>query len=186
MAIALVEWCDARYSKVTAAVSRLNFLCGLQGNRNPTGVLGQYSQVLIIPDRTDLNMLEYIFFDERPWRRFFQFTETLGLTPEISHGDEGWLVALPEDIDDDQTERIEAYYTEMFELDQRLYAESGEEKYNAGIGIDLADGRRAHVLVDPDLLSRLLTAVSPEELGEFVNTVASAVENPDETPLCRR
>ncbi len=40
-------------------------------------------------------MLEYIFFDERLWRRFIDYLESLQLEPQASSGDEGWLVGLP-------------------------------------------------------------------------------------------
>ena len=36
------------------------------------------------------------------------------------------------------------------------------------------------------LMQRLLTAISPEELGELVNVIVDAVENPDERSFCQR
>jgi hypothetical protein len=133
-------------------------------------------------------MLEYIFFDERPWRLFIDFLESLGLEPEASVGDEGWLVGLPEDLDDELDAKIEAYYDQMLEMNESLVAESEGESHlhTAGINLTLADGRVVQAALDPRLMQRLLTAISPEELGELVNVIVDAVENPDERPLCQR
>jgi len=133
-------------------------------------------------------MLEYIFFDERPWQGFCEFLRAQGLQPLTSRGDEGWLVALPEDLDDDLNERIEASYDELLDYNEALVAEAEGEAHvhTAGINVSLSDGRVVQAAVDPALMQRLLQAVSPQELGAFVDAIADAVENPDERPFCRR
>ena len=131
-------------------------------------------------------MLEYIFFDELPWQRFIDFLKAQGLPPITSRGDEGWLVSLPEEIDDDLYDRIEVYYDEMLELNETLVSGSASENYQAGVSVNLADGRTVQAAVDPGLLARLLEAVSPAELGDFVNAIVDVVENPDQRPFCQR
>jgi hypothetical protein len=133
-------------------------------------------------------MLEYIFFDERPWRRFIDYLRSLGLEPEASSGDDGWLVGLPEDLDDELDAKIEAYYDQMLELNESLVAESEGESHvhTAGINLSLSDGRVVQAAIDPKLMQRLLTVISPEELGELVNVIVDAVENPDDRPFCQR
>ncbi len=131
-------------------------------------------------------MLDYIFFDELPWQRFIDFLKAQGLHPITSRGDEGWLVSLPEEIDDDLYDRIEVYYDEMLELNETLVSGSASENYQAGVSVNLADGRTVQAAVDPGLLARLLDAVSPAELGDLVNAIVDAVENPDQRPFCQR
>ncbi|MCU7852612.1 MAG: hypothetical protein KZQ80_10400 [Candidatus Thiodiazotropha sp. (ex Monitilora ramsayi)] len=133
-------------------------------------------------------MLEYIFFDERPWRRFIDYLESLGLEPQSSSSDEGWLVALPEDLDDALDEKIELYYDQMLDLNESLVAEEEGQAHvhTAGINVTLNDGRVVQAAVDPQLMQKLLEVVSPQELGDLVNTIADAVENPDERPFCQR
>ncbi len=133
-------------------------------------------------------MLEYIFFDERPWRRFIDYLESLQLEPQASSGDEGWLVGLPEDLDDELDAKIEAFYDRMLEMNESLVAEEEGQAhvYTAGVNVTLSDGRVVQAAVDPKLMQRLLAVISPEELGELVNAVADAVENPDERPFCQR
>ena len=133
-------------------------------------------------------MLEYIFFHERPWRRFIDYLKQLGLEPEASSGEDGWLVALPEDLDDQLDAKVEAYYDQMLALNESLVAESEGDSHvhRAGINLTLADGRVVQAAVDPELMRRLLTAISPEELGELVSVIVDAVENPDQRPFCQR
>lgn len=133
-------------------------------------------------------MLEYIFFDERPWRSFIDYLESLGLTPQASSNEEGWLVALPEDLDDALDEKIEAFYDRMLEMNESLVAqeEGLAHVHTAGVTVTLADGRVVQAAVDPKLMQRLLTVISTDELGDLVNAIVDAVENPDERPFCQR
>jgi hypothetical protein len=133
-------------------------------------------------------MLEYIFFDERPWRRFIDYLKSLDLEPQATSDDQGWLVALPEDLDDELDEKIEAFYDQMLEMNESLVAqEEGQAQvHTAGVNLTLANGRVVQAAVDPKLMQRLLSVITPEELGELVNLIVDAVENPDERPLCQR
>lgn len=45
-------------------------------------------------------MLEYIFFDERPWTRFIEYLQQRGLAPHADREEQGFMVRLPEDADD--------------------------------------------------------------------------------------
>ncbi|MCU7809922.1 MAG: hypothetical protein KZQ77_01610 [Candidatus Thiodiazotropha sp. (ex Notomyrtea botanica)] len=133
-------------------------------------------------------MLEYIFFDERPWRRFIDYLESLGLEPQSSSSDEGWLVALPENLDDALDEKVELYYDQMLDLNESLVAEEEGQAHvhTAGVNVTLNDGRVVQAAVGPQLMQKLLEVVSPQELGDLVNAIADAVENPDERPFCQR
>jgi hypothetical protein len=133
-------------------------------------------------------VLEYIFFHERPWRLFVDYLESLGLEPEARPGELSWLVELPDDLDDELDRKIEAYYDEMLELNESLVAEAEGQDHvdTAGVNVTLKDGRVVQAVVDPELMRKLLDNVSPQELGDLVNAIADAVENPDERPFCQR
>lgn len=133
-------------------------------------------------------MLEYIFFDERPWRSFLAYLENMQLSPKSTVVEESWLVALPEEIDDVQFDRIEAFYDQMLDYNEELVtsAEDDAAVHAAGINITLSDGRVVQASIDPHLMRRLLEAVTPEELGGFVDRVVSAVESPPDLSLCQR
>ena len=57
---------------------------------------------------------------------------------------------------------------------------------SAGVVVNLKDGRSVYANVPGDLLQRIMQALSPKELGELVNAIVDAVENPDDGPLCKR
>ena len=65
---------------------------------------------------------EYFFFDERPRQRLIGVLRAEHLEPDLSRGDGGRLVALAEEIDDELDARIEAFYDEMPDYNQRLVA----------------------------------------------------------------
>ncbi len=133
-------------------------------------------------------MLEYIFFDQRPWQGFIDYLVQLGLNPDSAREEQGFMVRLPEDTDDRLMEQIEAYYDEMLEMNEALFAEQEGEAHVhiAGLSIDLSDGRTIQASVDPQLLNRILDVLSTDELGRFISSIVDAVENPDERPFCRR
>lgn len=98
------------------------------------------------------------------------------------------MVALPEDLDDALDEKVELYYDQMLDLNESLVAEEEGQAHvhTAGVNVTLNDGRVVQAAVDPQLMQKLLEVVSPQELGDLVNAIADAVENPDERPFCQR
>ncbi|MEW8562722.1 MAG: hypothetical protein AB2541_11465 [Candidatus Thiodiazotropha sp.] len=133
-------------------------------------------------------MLDYILFDERTWRDFIDNLRQLGLEPEVSVGEDGWLVALPEDLDEAIDAKIEACYDRLLDRDEnRIAVREGEAHHQrAGVNVTLGNGRVVQAPIDPGLMRRLLAAVSPQELGEFIDAIVAAVENPDDRPLYQR
>ncbi len=133
-------------------------------------------------------MLEYIFFDQRPWQLFIDFLQDLGLAPEAAHEEQGYLVRLPEDTSDELMEQIEERYDELLDMNEQLFSEqAGEEHvHRAGVSVNLSDGRTVQAAIPPVLLNRILEAVSTDELGQFINAIVDAVEHPDERPFCQR
>ena len=136
-------------------------------------------------------MLQYVFFHEEPVRRFCSFLTELGLSPADENTGESWLVSLEEEkVDDVTADRIDAFYDEMFDLDQKLYdsgmQEDSENFGSAGVVVNLGDGTSVYADVPPDLLHRVMQVLTPRELGDLVNAIVDAVEKPDGRPLCKR
>ncbi len=136
-------------------------------------------------------MLEYVFFHEEPRTRFQVFLAEQGIGWTVAHGDPETLVQVVEEgIDDPLADRLEAVYDELFDLDQSLYdaslAESAEHYAGSGVAVHLKDGRCAYANVAPALLNRVLSAISPEELGTLVDAIVTAVEEPDERTFCQK
>jgi len=137
-------------------------------------------------------MLEYIFFHKQPYSQFKQFLNKKQvelLREDTDETDvEALVVCIADNLDDTLTEEIEAFYDEMMELNEVLVMqdEGSDEMNNVGLAVSLKDGRSVLASIDPDVLNRVLTVISHDELGKLVDVIADAVENPDERPLCKR
>ncbi len=136
--------------------------------------------------------LEYIFFHQHPYQKFKQFLDSKNiemLKEGIDETDvEGFVIHIQDNLDDDISDEIEEFYDEMMELSETLVAEESEdnETSRVGLNVTLMDGRSVLAEVEPDVLNRILTVVSHQELGNLVDAIADAVENPDQRPLCKR
>jgi len=136
--------------------------------------------------------LEYIFFHEEPYRQFKQFLAVkevplLKVTDDHTNV-EGRVVFIEDNLDEVLSDEIEAYYDDMMALNESLVAsEAGSEEMNMmGLALSLQDGRSVLAAVDPDVLNRILTIITQQELGQLVDDIVNAVENPDGLPLCKR
>jgi len=135
-------------------------------------------------------MLEYVFFDERPRDQFVTFLQQKSVELKLEE-DEGLLkVWISEDLDDDLDEAIEDFYDDMMALNQQLYEDENNDAevgYNAaGIVLELNTGDNVYAQVDPELLGRIMTVVTPDEFNTVVNAIVEAVENPDARTPCQR
>ena len=140
----------------------------------------------------DQLMLEYIFFHKIPYEKFLQFLRSKQVEPlkeGIDETDvEGLVVFIQDNLDESLSNEIEAYYDDMMDLNESLVGEEDEEDQmnNVGLAVSLADGRSVLASVDPEVLNRVLSVITHQQLGEMVDAIADAVENPDERPLCKR
>ena len=135
-------------------------------------------------------MLEYVFFDERPRDQFVTFLQQKSVELKLEE-DEGLLkIWISEDLDDDLDEAIEDFYDDMMALNQQLYEDENNEAevgYNAaGIVLELNTGENVYAQVNPELLGRIMTVVTPDEFNTVVNAIVEAVENPDARTPCQR
>jgi hypothetical protein len=64
--------------------------------------------------------------------------------------------------------------------------EDSENFGSAGVVVNLSNGTSVYADVSPELLQKIMQALTPEELGDLVNAIADAVEQPDSRPLCKR
>ena len=137
-------------------------------------------------------LLEYIFFHAEPCLKFkdFLLSKHVEILKEgIDETDvEAFVVYIADDLDEKLSDEIEEFYDDMMELNESLVmqSEESEEMNNVGLAVSLSDGRSVLATVDPDVLNRVLTVISHAELGQLVDGIADAVENPDERPLCKR
>jgi len=97
----------------------------------------------------------------------------------------GLVVAVPEDINDDLDDELEAHYDELQEEQSDLLALSeGGLKKLAGFQLVLPDGQTCTVPLQPDMANRLLSCFSFEEIQVLLDTVARSALDPKNRPLC--
>jgi hypothetical protein len=135
-------------------------------------------------------MLEYILFHKKPFQLFIDWLKEKGVSPVIEIEDDNYEIKIPEDLEENLLDEIDERYEELMDMNQQIV--NDEERDNnqghhmAGIVVTLKDGSVSYADVDPNLLGRVMSAVSPEELGEIVNAIANAVEDPQPKAYCQR
>jgi hypothetical protein len=137
-------------------------------------------------------MLEYLFFNQAVADKFVVFLKQKKLSYE-QHIDpmlETIVIKTPEELDDKLWDKLDEYHEKLGEEDQTLLEQAlvddATETNAAGIYIQLAGGRQTVAQVDPDIMNRMLEVVSMDEFNQFVETIVSSVENPDDTPICKK
>lgn len=135
-------------------------------------------------------MLEYVFFNDEPMKLFQAYLDKHGVPATSIRNEENFEIAIPEDLNDNLIDDIEDYYDEVSDMDQRLVEEAqadSEDNYHmASILVTLQDGRSSYADVSPELLSKLMQVITPQELGKVVQAITQAVENPDDRLFCQR
>ncbi len=135
-------------------------------------------------------MLEYLFFHVSVLEEFQAWLKEKGIAFEMEREpiQDAYLVQLEEPEDDELWDEIDARFDELSEKDQLLMEQGSAEegdRSTAGIYIQLRGDRQTIAKVDPDILNRILTVVSMDELNRFIDSVVSSVENPDDSAICQ-
>jgi hypothetical protein len=136
-------------------------------------------------------MLEYVFFNQEPRTRFWAFLREQGIDAALAEGEDELLVKVQEDaVDDDLADAVDAFYDEMFALDQEIHSReraAGSDEYQgSGVVVNLKDGTAVYADIPPALLNKVMEALTLGELSDLVGAIVDAVENPDPRSLCRR
>lgn len=130
-------------------------------------------------------MMEYIFFDANLRDKFVEYATGLGVACDSRDDNMGLVVAVPEDLDDDLADSLEARYDELQDEQSELMSqmEGGLGKL-AGFKLVLPDGQTCMVPLQPDMANRLLACFSIEEIQALFDTVARSALDPKDSHLC--
>ena len=135
-------------------------------------------------------MLDYVFFDERPYTLFLDVLKGLGLTP-VTKTEEGMFEAsLSDDLDDDLAQKVEVEYDRLLDMNRELFyaeSEAGAKNFRmASLILHLKDGTTSLADVDPKVLAQILEVVSLDDWTALVAAIVKGVENPDDRTYCQR
>jgi hypothetical protein len=95
-------------------------------------------------------------------------------------------VEMAEDIEDTIADKIDYEYERLLQKNGEIIEQGDDALENnvAGVQVALADGSGCTIRIAPEFLSRMLTAISMEELRDFAQIIAEGVERRDNSPLC--
>ncbi len=132
-------------------------------------------------------MLEYLFFHESVAHEFQAVLD--------SHGVEYWcekepiqnaFVILIEEPEDKLWDKVDEQYDSLAEKDQAIMESGealGENPPTAGVYIQLKGGRQTITQIDAELLNKVLSVITADELNTLIDAVARSVESPDDAVI---
>lgn len=135
-------------------------------------------------------MLEYILFHEKPFQLFIDWLKSKNVPFETEIDEDNHLIRIPEDIDDDLLNEVDERYDALMDMNQEIVDDEERENqqghHMAGVVVTLKDGSVSYADIEPKLLGRVISTISPEEFGVIVAAIADAVESPQPQPYCQR
>ncbi|MCB1639439.1 MAG: hypothetical protein KDI15_11400 [Thiothrix sp.] len=136
-------------------------------------------------------VLEYLFFTRTLADEFADCLRERGLVwrEQIEPVQEAWVLAIDEGISDALWDELDTLYDGYALRDQQLLEQGMEDEAahsTAGIYLQLAGGRQTIAQVDPELMNRILSVLSMDELNAFLDVVVRSVEQPDDSAICQR
>ncbi len=131
-------------------------------------------------------MLEYVFFDPSIADEFSRFVSQYQVKNRVVSDEDMITIEVAEDIEDVIADKIDYEYERLLQKNAEILEQGDDalEKNVAGVQVALADGSGCTIRIDPDFLSRILSAISMEELRDFAQIIAEGVERRDNSPLC--
>ena len=129
-------------------------------------------------------MIEYIFFDAALRDKFVEYATNNDIPCTETDDTMGMVVAVPEDIPDEISDKLESCYESLEDEQEGLSREQGDLNRLVGFGFKLPDGESRLLPLPPEMANRLLAHFSPEEIHALFNAVAECTLNPNDERLC--
>jgi hypothetical protein len=134
-------------------------------------------------------VFDYFFHFPESRTRFTRFLEARKIPYQSRDDALGRIVAIPEDLDDAIVDAVECCYESSLQEQESLSSTLDDEtsgKTVTALSVQLTGGQTVYASIPAEFMRRLLSVLSPEEIGQIVDAIANAVENPDPRPLCQR
>ena len=116
---------------------------------------------------------------------FIQFLVERKVLIDSNVTEEIYEIYIDDDLPEELLDEIEEKYSELFAVNQQLMEETAVNS-SAGVIVNLSDGSTTYADIPADILSRVMSVITPQEMGDVVNAIVDAVENPDPRTLCER
>jgi len=141
------------------------------------------------------DLMEYVFFDESLAKRFQAYCNQLGVNSELEKDlthtdDDSFTVVIKEVPADDITDQIEEQYSEMLFGEQAAQIEGNSEAGvladACGVQVQLPSGEFTTVAIQSEIMNKILSVLTVDELQQLLSQVAEDIENPKNGPICSR
>lgn len=141
------------------------------------------------------DLMEYVFFDESLAKRFQVYCENLGVKTELQADlthtdDDSFTIKLNQKISLEIVDEIEEEYGKLFFGEQASMIEGNDEigaiADACGVQVLLQSGQFTTVAIHPEIMNKILSVLSIDELQQFLAQVAEDVESPKLGPVCSR
>ncbi len=136
-------------------------------------------------------MLEYLFFNSVFAKKFTHSLKAFGLeyAEQTEAVQNAILISTSEEIDDNLWDQIDELYDDLSAQDQQLLQRKLDDDHkinSAGIYIQLENDQQTIARVNPDVMNRMLENISMDEFNTFIEAIVTSVEQPDDTPFCKK
>lgn len=143
----------------------------------------------------EIDIKEYLFFDESLAKRFQELCGGMGLKGEIQKGlthldDDTYTVLVKDFMSLNASLQLEELYSDILFGEQAALIEGNSDKGAladaCGVQVQLESGDFTTVAIHPEIMNKILSVLSIDELQAFLSQVAEDVENPKSGPICAR
>ncbi|MBL4659135.1 MAG: hypothetical protein JKY19_02175 [Alcanivoracaceae bacterium] len=135
-------------------------------------------------------MLEYVFFHKVLAEQFIKKAGDYQIEALLIEEEPVWEVHLSEDIDEKIQQKLCDYYDILFAEDQDMYEKAHTEDENeyqaAAIELTLKNNQKVYAQTSQQIMAKVLSVLSFDELNVLVADIVFAVENPDKRSICQR
>ncbi|MBO1924636.1 MULTISPECIES: hypothetical protein [Thiomicrorhabdus] len=139
--------------------------------------------------------MQFTFFSRTLAQRYMDFCQQNNVQAEMEEetspsGDDAVFNVTASTDDESLMEVLEAHYDELFFGDQAAEVE-GNDGMGAladacGVQVKLQSGLYTTVAIHPEIMNKILSVLSIDELQQFLAQVAEDIENPKTGPICSR
>lgn len=141
------------------------------------------------------DLMEYLFFDKHLANRFLDFCQKHGVVCELEVGithtdDDAFTIKITQSLSEELVEQIEEKYSDMLFGEQAAQIEGntddGALADTCGVQIQLQSGIYTNIAIHPEIMNKILSVLTVDELQAFLSQVAEDIENPKDGPICAR
>jgi len=139
--------------------------------------------------------MEYVFFDLNLAQRFKTYCEALDVatvleSDQTHSGEASFTLKISDTLPEELIEQIEEQYSDLLFGEQAaLYAENestGALADACGVQVQLQSGAFTTVAVHPEIMNKILSVLSVDELQRFLSQIVEDIENPKMGAICAR